>query len=771
MIICDREISPDIINRIRAIVSKTPGLSRAQLSRRVCEHLDLRNAKGKLREVSCRIGLLKLHRQGIIQLPLAATGPPPKPKRVKHKGKIEGESPPVTCKLPQLKEIEIVKINSPDSKASRIWNELMGRYHYLGNGPLCGAQMRYLIKSSRYGWLGGFAFSAAAWRVEPRDTWIGWDTAAREKNLQKVVCNSRFLIVPQVNVAHLASHVLSLIVKRLARDWEERYGIVPVLVETFVEQGRFKGTCYKAANWTYAGATKGRGRQDRSNSCSVPIKDIYLYPLNAKVRDVLCEGKAEPLVLPRAYTDWAEEEFGLTRIGDQRLVKRLQTISRDFYARPQANVPQACGSKAKTMGAYRFFEHRETSMDKILNSHYESTLNRISKEKIVMLAQDTTSLNYSTHPATENLGLIGSRSKGIIGLLVHDTMAFSDEGTPLGLIDVQCWARDPKAFGKRHLRTQLPIEEKESFKWLQSYQTTIAAQQRCPNTRLVSVGDREADIYELFELALSNPANPWLLVRAERDRLLADDQGHLWEYVAGRPVSGIQEIKIPRRGKQQAREARLEVRFAKVHLKAPKAKRHLPQLTIWAVITEEKDAPANITPLKWMLLTTRCVDSFAIATEVIQWYCLRWGIEVYHRTLKSGCKIEHRQLGSADRIEACLAVDMVVAWRVFHLTKLGRETPNVPCTVFFEECEWKALVAFKTRNPIPPKKPPSLREAMRMVATLGGFLGRKSDGEPGTQTVWLGLQRLDDIVETWKFTIEHFAPHLISSHPPPVPSD
>jgi hypothetical protein len=164
-----------------------------------------------------------------------------------------------------------------------------------------------------------------------------------------------------------------------------------------------------------------------------------------------------------------------------------------------------------------------------------------------------------------------------------------------------------------------------------------------------------------------------------------------------------------------------------------------------------------------MLLTTCRVDNFADAIEKIEWYTKRWCIEVYHRTLKSGCKIEERQLGSAIRIEACLAVDMVVAWRVYHLAKLGREVPDVPCTVFFEEAEWIALTAFITKDPLPPVQPPSLRQAMRMVASLGGFLGRNGDGEPGTKSLWLGLQRLDDITATAKI----YNPRL---RPPPVSS-
>lgn len=443
-------------------------------------------------------------------------------------------------------------------------------------------------------------------------------------------------------------------------------------------------------------------------------------------------------------------------------------LARDFYDRPQANIAQACQSRAKTKAAYRFFEHAQTTMDKILRSHYEATVNRINQEKVVLVAQDTTSLNYSAHPATVGLGPIGSKREGIVGLVVHDSMAFNLEGTPLGLLDVQCWARDPKQFQKKRLRHQLPIEKKESQKWLNGFQKVAEAQKHCPKTTLVSVGDREADIYELFKLALSTPCGAHLLVRAERDRFLADGQGHLWEKMAGEPVAGIQVLSVPRQGKRAAREARLEVRFRQVRLKPPKHKPKLGELSVWAILAEETDVPKGVEPLKWMLLTTMEVSDFDEATEKLSWHARRWGIEVYHRTLKSGCKVEERQLGSADRIEACLAIDMVVAWRIFHLTKLGRETPEVPCTGFFEQAEWKALYCLTRQEPTPPDRPPSLREAVRMVASLGGFLGRKGDGEPGTKSLWLGIQRLDDIAATWKFMALKFAPHLLT---PPVSSN
>jgi len=497
---------------------------------------------------------------------------------------------------------------------------------------------------------------------------------------------------------------------------------------------------------------------------SVPVKDVYLFPLRKDARQVLCCEPMSSVVNSepketKEGEDWAEEEFGEADLGDRRLTNRLVSLVRDFYARPQASVPQACQSRAKTKAAYRFFENPHMSMDKILEQHYEATLGRVSQQGVVLAVQDTTTVNYTAHPATENLGPIGYRLDKGIGLILHDTMTFTQDGTPLGLFDVQCWARDGEDFGKKKRRHQVPIEQKESNKWLVSFKKVAEAQSRCPETTFVSVGDREADIYELFELASKGVFAPKLLVRASQNRILAREQGRLWEKVNEQGIAGIQEVHVPRRGRVPARVAQLAVRFNKVTLKPPQMKKGLKDLTLWAILAREEEAPEGVKPIEWMLLTTWPVTNFEEAKEKLAWYAIRWGIEVYHRTLKSGCKIEERQLGHADRIEACLAIDMVVAWRIFHLTKLGRETPDVPCTVFFEEAEWKALNTYITRNPTAPEQPPSLREAIRMVASLGGFLGRKSDAEPGTKSLWIGLQRLDDLTVMWKIVIDFHVPH------------
>src|SRR3989337_4559159 len=440
------------------------------------------------------------------------------------------------------------------------------------HGKLYGKQIRYLIRSESFGWIGALAFSSAAWRLRAREEWIGWNEENRLKYLNRIVCNSRFLIVPQVKVKNLASHVLSMSMRQMKKDWAGQEGIEPVLVETFVEKGRFLGTCYQAANFQHVGTTQGRGRQDVGNEYALPVKDIYLYPLQSDVSKQLCEGQKKEVVEAKGFSDWAEEEFGNAGLGDLRLRRRLILMARDFYAKPQANIPQACQSRAGAKAAYRFLDNKESSIETILGSHYQSTMIRLREEEVVLAVQDTTSLNYSLHPATQNLGPIGSKGSEVIGLMVHDTMAFNLEGTPLGLFNVQCWARDAENYGKKHQRHKLPIEEKESTKWLVRFKSASELQKQCPKTVIVSVGDREADIYELFELELEGTKSPKLLVRAEHNRSLLNEQEHLWDYINSCPVSGIQRIKIPRKGNLASREAELAIRCGSVELKDPAGK-------------------------------------------------------------------------------------------------------------------------------------------------------------------------------------------------------
>jgi len=718
-----------------------PAISMLDLSRRVCQWLDWRSPSGQLQDMSCRKILARLNRGGKLRLP-----PRPKPPGLQRSSSSISQAVDISqldCGLDELGAVSVIPIKSRHSRESKTWFALLNRYHYLRSGPLCGAQIRYLVKSSIHGCLGALAFSSGAWALRCRDQYIGWTEAARRENLSRLVGNDRFLILPTVKVKNLASHVLSLALSRLPDDWEERYHIRPVLVETFVDPERFAGTCYKAANWIDVGQTAGR-RDGKP-------KRIFLYPLCPGWREIL---KTEPqirlgeMLPPEAPEHWAEEEFGTVRLYDNRLRQRLYRIAQDFYGQPQASIPEACGCKARTMGAYRFFHNPKVTMDVVLHAHKEATLERIRQHRVILAPQDTTILDYSTHPMSEGLGPISHVNHTLVGLLLHDTLAFSEGGTPLGVLDAQCWARDPNEKGKKYRRSHLPIEQKESMKWLRSFRKVAEVQKLCPNTLVVSIGDRESDLYELFAEAVKDPGAPGLLVRAEKSRDRKVEQQLLWDVMLHQDVAGLLKIHVPRRGSRKARDTLVDVRFAEVQLKAPK-RSPLAPVRVWAVyILEQADEMVD-SPIEWMLLTTVEVKDFADAQKRVEWYSGRWGIEVYHRTLKSGCRIKDRQLGTANRIETCLGIDMVVAWRIYHLTMLGREAPELPCTVFFKDVEWKALCCYVNKTPVPPPQPPSLRKAMLMVGAIGGHLGRKGDGFPGTQILWRGLQRLDTATEMY----------------------
>lgn len=735
-----------MIVRIGEALAADPSMSRYALSLRVCEWMDWRAANGRLKDVSCRKALLELHRRKLITLPSAEKCCF---NRSGHKSPTEGQIdvPEVQCNLKALGEISIVPISSRYSRTSWIWNTLMDRFHYLGKGPLCGAQMRYLIASSCHGWVGALAFSAAQWRLKERDKHIGWTEAARRANLNRVVCNSRFLIVPTVRVPHLASHVLSLCVGRLTNDWMERYGYAPVLAETFVDPSRFAGTCYRAANWLCVGQTVARPTAYPNGKVAAGPKEIYLYPISCKWKQVLC---AEPKMalgstpMPENPTDWTEQEFGRVQFFDERLKRRLFTLATDFFAQPGELIPQASnGSAAKTKAAYRFFENANVDMQTLLRPHIESTIERLSPYPVILAVQDTTTLSYTAHPP-EGAGPINTSQNSAVGLLLHDTMAFTPEGTPLGLLNVQCWGRDPAQTGKKYRCGQLPIEEKESMKWLISYRAVAEAQKLCPNTMLISVGDREADLHEFFHEALKDPFGPKVLVRAERTRNRKTEQGdekeELWQRMKAEKIQGMLEVAVPRRGARPARTAKLEVRFAEVVISHP-LKSKLPSLKVWSVYAREVDHPVGVKePIDWMLLTTLKTDNFKGACLRLSWYSRRWGIEVYHRTIKSGCRIEDRRLDGTDNLESCLAIDLVVAWRIYWLTMVAREKPDTPCDQVLLPEEWRVLSAWATGK-IPPKAP-GTHQAVHWIGKMGGWLARGKQDNPGTTCMWRGLVRL-----------------------------
>lgn len=446
--------------------------------------------------------------------------------------------------------------------------------------------------------------------------------------------------------------------------------------------------------------------------------------------------------------NWAELEFDEAELGDRRLTRRLQELAERLAERPSDSLPGACADGAELKAAYRFFDNDQVTPEAVLASHVRSTLGRLAGVAVVLAVQDTTSLDYTGHPATTGLGVLNDLQHQ--GFLVHTTLAITPERVPLGLLAQEVWTREASSLGKAQTRRQRPIAEKESQKWLTSLAAVKVAQAQCPTTQFISVGDREADVYDFF--LVERPPGVELLIRAAWDRGVAEPQQHLWAAVAAAPVAGTLSLAVPRRaaqpGKpaQPARTAELTLRYSPVTLRPPRhrAAEHLLTVPITAVWLVEPTPPAGTPPIEWLLLTTCPVTTAAQAFTLVDYYVGRWGIEVWHKVLKSGCQIEARQLETAARLGRCLALYSVIAWRVLYATLLARAAPELPCTVLLDPDEWQALCCIIQRTATPPASPPTLRQAVRWIAQLGGFLARAADGEPGPITLWRGFQRLAD---------------------------
>ena len=445
-------------------------------------------------------------------------------------------------------------------------------------------------------------------------------------------------------------------------------------------------------------------------------------------------------------------EFINADLGDQRLTARLCQLAAALGEQPAASIPTATGSWGQTCAAYRFFDNGGVQFDNILASHYARTQQRAATESVVLAVNDSTSLNYDQRSATIGLGPIRTRADKTFGLWLHSLLGFTTHGSPLGLLQAECWARDPARFGSRHHRHEKPTNAKESGKWLRSLAALQRVAAQTPGTRWVFVADREADLYDLFVVAQAKPQGPTLLVRARHDRRLPRAEKSLFAYLAQAPLAGQIQVTVPRRPGQRARIAMLAVRFCAVELCAPEPKGARPALRLWAVEARELHAPSGSAPIHWRLLTSQPVLQLAEAVEKLHWYCVRWGIEVFHKVLKSGCAIEAVQLQTAARLQRYLAIKLVVAWRVLALTQLGRERPQMPLRELLEAAEWRVLQAVGERGRKEPRRrgEPTLGDGVRWLGRLGGHLGRRGDGAPGPLSLARGLERLQYLTAGWK---------------------
>lgn len=469
-------------------------------------------------------------------------------------------------------------------------------------------------------------------------------------------------------------------------------------------------------------------------------------------------------------SDWVKEEMGAAELSDLRLEKRLLLIMQRMFASPVASLKTACKGWAETIAAYRFFNNEKVTEAALLAPHQEATLQRVSPQERVLVIQDTTEIDYSSKKELEGKGPLSVEERQ--GFFAHSQYVVTPERVPLGLWGTKIYARDQA--GAEVNRKDQPIELKESYRWLEGYRDACRLSERAPDTQVISVCDREGDIYEVFlewqrRRQRGKTAAEWL-IRSCQDRSLVpfEERQANTEPIAGKLRAAVEQSallgtiefdvtkhtgnkKVKGSRKKTVRQARRviqEVRAIEVILKAPFRKgAKLETVKIGVVLAREKNPPAGQGPIEWVLLTSLPVADFEAAQEVISLYLARWDIEVFHRVLKTGCRVEKLQLTDAGRIKPAIVLYMIVAWRIAYVMKLGRVCPHLPCDVVFEEAEWRAVYHVVKRKPAVEK--PTLSEMVKMVGSLGGHLGRKSDGAPGAQSMWQGIMRARDFALGW----------------------
>ena len=725
---------------------------RRELIAEFCRAVGWRDAHGRLCLSSAHVALRRLEKRGLVQLPPMPTrNQGPQARGLSDDAQPLPELPKLPGAAGKVAGLRLRLIQGEEDPAHRIWNRLIVREHPQGRRPLVGAQVRYLIECPT-GIVGAFGFGPAAYHLECRDQWVGWSLQARQQNRSKVIGLSRFLIRSGLRVPNLASQCYGLALRQVGQDWEERYGVRPVLVETYVDRVRYHGRSLAAANWRRLGQSKSRGRDDRQRQHAQSPKDVWVYELHPKARAQLQACTVEVLAprsvfAPALREDWTEEEMDGVCLGDERLNQRAQRMLRQRWARPRSSFCRSFDTVAEAKGAYQLLENPrlEINLASLLAPHQQQTARRMAAEGMVILAQDTTGLSYNTLRQTRGLGPIGEGYSR--GLFLHSLHAFRLDGIPLGNAWAEVWARADQSDTAR--RNEQSFDEKESGRWIRALQQASTLAQQMPQTQVLLCADREGDIYELYDQKAAVPANVHLLVRGQHDRRL-NDGSRLLESLARLPVGGTLKVAVPRRQGRAPRVAKLELRWQEVQISPPAValKKSWPTLKLCALWAREVGAPPGAEPIDWLLLSTWPLQTLKMARRLVRWYALRWSIECWHKVLKVVCGVEKRQMKTAQALERALALDMIVATRALLLNRLGKEQPDLPADLFYSAEELEVLeVKKKETGRYPQSTKLTVLQANILVAMLAGFWGRAADGHPGAQVLAEGLRILQAL--TW----------------------
>lgn len=457
------------------------------------------------------------------------------------------------------------------------------------------------------------------------------------------------------------------------------------------------------------------------------------------------------------------------QLGDERINIRGKLLLDSLSQANYKSINSACTNHAQTAGAYRFFSNSKVQTVPLLKPHLEQTIQRASEHQTISVIQDTSELEYSNLKTLKGAGPISSLSRR--GLFMHPSLIVAHGGLPLGVSKMDFIVRKDEEHGKSADKKKLPIEEKESFRWLEGYRHACDIAKRLPDCEVFSVADREADIFEIFAEHYLREKSDHLaahyIIRAKENRVLLGEYSDLKLFDLGQqgePLGTIefevpaskQSIKVKGKRVSYQRQKRCvtqELRAHKVRPRVPQrsaaSANKLPEVELWIVSAIEINAPEDQRPICWRLLTDKPVLSLHDAKKIVRIYTERWTIETFFRTLKSGCKVEQLGLKEVDALKRAITLLSISAWRQLHLTHLARKEPDLPCGRIFESHEWQGsmrVIFGEQWNQTEPR----LGDFLLEIAKLGGYLGRKNDPPPGAEAIWRGMIKVEAYGEAWK---------------------
>lgn len=473
-----------------------------------------------------------------------------------------------------------------------------------------------------------------------------------------------------------------------------------------------------------------------------------------------------------AATDlcWIEQEFSGIDFRDVRLVKRFQYILKKFMQQAQSNISASFEDWSSIKACYRFFSNQKVKASAILNDHIISTVeSRIKHEdETILVIHDTTYIDYKNRVKNDSLDRVFRAQKGkdgSLGLILHNSLALTASGVPLGLLNQKFVRRETinhpgrGMLTKQYVHTK-PIQEKESYRWIEAIRDVNDL--NIGDKEVVHIADREADIYELYKYC--NEQNINLLIRAKENRAINKKKKRektkhkLFDYFRSLPEMLVINIKLQVDKDITYREATLSVSFREFTLPPPPSRtcnkdgKELLNLKLWGIIVKENNPPAGEEAISWLLVTNIEVNTATEAIEKIDWYKRRWNIEIFHKILKSGCSIEAAQLRDRERLIKYITTKSVIAWRIFWLSRKFNNDQDAGCSQVLTSLEQKLLFKRFNQAADPPKEL-SAKEAIKLIAKLGGYIGRNQDHPPGIISLWRGWTRLMNMVNDYKILV------------------